>query len=529
MNESPFLANRKIIYGLLGLIMLAALALRLKGLTTNSLAVDEPWHALLALRPGFALDYWSDRCTSCVCSHPYIFYLVHTISLGLLGPTLLAARLPDALAGTGTVLLGFLIARRVSTPAVGLWTAFLMAFNFTLAGYSQLFRPYGIWIFSTALLIWVGLRARERPSLGRMALLCLLLPLTQQSAYGVLFVAGGVGVLLLASFVFMTDQWKRLWGRIGAYLLILAAVGVFFLRFNIRRQDVLGFSEVEFYEPFFIKSMSLTETAANLVSQFITLLDKFVPFVGQSDVNSLFIALTFFVALVGLGHLAQEPKGRDLLWLLGGTVAAEVLAILTSQWTIHWRHSLYLIVFYLIFLGRGVAAIGEWIAAKRLYPSLILGLALLAILPARAALRSPFIYPGWGSNEFVAELSRRFRSGDAIYADRHAGCALVYLLWADDPDLIAMCTEQDCAKGSSKLRAVEAFGVKAWAILGGGDVSALVNVGPERVWAIVSPNANQVELKAARTGFGPKYRAAETWRPRPSSVNFWIRYDRVTP
>ncbi|MBW1711782.1 MAG: glycosyltransferase family 39 protein [Deltaproteobacteria bacterium] len=514
------------VIGLLGLILAAGLGLRLKGLTANSLAIDEQFHALLALRPDFIGHYWGDQCRLYVCSHPFLFYLIHKASLALFGPSLLAARLPDLLAGLGVIYLGFLIGRRLSGPGLGLGTAFLMAFNFTLAGYSQMFRPYGLWIFMTTLLIWIGLWLAGKISGPRLALVLVLIPLAQQTAYGSLFVLGGVGLVLVKVFWAEEARKKRRWPWYASYFAVLGATALLFLTFNTWRQENITWSEMDFYQPWVVTNMSPAQALEGALSQFISALDQWLPLVGQREVNSLFIGLSLFVALVGLGRLAGQAQGRNLLWLLAGVLGAEAAAILAGKWTIHWRHSLFLIVFYLILVAQGLAVLGGWLRQKKLYPALALGLVLLALLPVRAVLKEPFLFPGWGTNELVAQLKAGAQEGDALYADLRSSYSLIYLLWADDLDLIYIATEPN-NEALRKLRRLEAFGTKMPVILGGPDVTPLVERRPTRIWAIISPNAFKPEIEAAKKGFGPDYEVVKEWTSGHSPTAFWRLYRRV--
>lgn len=79
----------------------------------------------------------------------------------------IAARSVEAIYGTATILLVFVIGRRIFGPGVGLLAAFLLSVTPWHLHVSSNFKPDGLLVFTVTLTFWLSLLALERPSLWR--------------------------------------------------------------------------------------------------------------------------------------------------------------------------------------------------------------------------------------------------------------------------------------------------------------------------------------------------------------------------
>jgi hypothetical protein len=155
--------------------------------------------------------------------HPPLSIALLALVTGLLGESLPAVRLVPALAGAGAVLVVGLTARRLGAGAFGQAVAMVAALAAPL--YLALHHIYSmnaldvlVWALAAYLLLGVV----ERPTLGRWALLGLLLGLGLQTKISVLWLGAGLAVGLVA-----TRRGRRLLATPGPWL----AGGLAFLLF----------------------------------------------------------------------------------------------------------------------------------------------------------------------------------------------------------------------------------------------------------------------------------------------------------
>ena len=100
--------------------------------------------------------------------HPPLDYMVQ-LGIERTGAPEWARRLPSVAAGTATVLLAALLARRWFGAAAGLGAALLLACSPIHVRYSQEVRPYAAGIFFLFLAVWALDACRSRPSIPRAA------------------------------------------------------------------------------------------------------------------------------------------------------------------------------------------------------------------------------------------------------------------------------------------------------------------------------------------------------------------------
>jgi 4-amino-4-deoxy-L-arabinose transferase-like glycosyltransferase len=89
---------------------------------------DEAWYGVISrnlLQPGaswLTLEYNANP----FLDHPPLGFFLKAISMAILGETTFAVRLPEALLGVVSVVLVYLIGRRLSSPWAGLWGALIL-------------------------------------------------------------------------------------------------------------------------------------------------------------------------------------------------------------------------------------------------------------------------------------------------------------------------------------------------------------------------------------------------------------------
>lgn len=155
----------------LGAVLMLAGGLRLFGLGTESLWVDELASVWFSAPP----DIGAVISRTAGDVHPPGYYLILHFTTVLLGDAEWAVRLPSALAGTLAVYVTFLLGKELYSHQEGLVGALLMAVFFTPVYYSQEARSYSLLLlFSvvTAFFWWRSysrLRVGESPGLANYA------------------------------------------------------------------------------------------------------------------------------------------------------------------------------------------------------------------------------------------------------------------------------------------------------------------------------------------------------------------------
>ena len=143
----------------LALVIAVGLAIRLFRLDFQSLWLDE---VLTVQNSAFPLsriifDPEVDR------NFPPLHTVLVHLSMGLLGKSETALRLPSVLAGVISIPLIFGVARFWLGPAVGLLTAWLLALSPLHVWYSQEARPYALFIALALASVWFAQRLVSRP------------------------------------------------------------------------------------------------------------------------------------------------------------------------------------------------------------------------------------------------------------------------------------------------------------------------------------------------------------------------------
>jgi mannosyltransferase len=142
-------------------ILLLAAALRLWGLGTESLWLDE---GITAHRTGISFgqlvrDFRGETQT-------ILYYLGENAWCAVAGRSEAALRFPSLVFGVLTVWAVFLFARQVFSPAAALWAAFLLAINPFAIFYSQEARPYALLLLTAVLSLYFLLRFLRSPGKG---------------------------------------------------------------------------------------------------------------------------------------------------------------------------------------------------------------------------------------------------------------------------------------------------------------------------------------------------------------------------
>lgn len=198
---------------LFGLILAAAIVLRIKGLTEWSISDDE----VHTLRDSLSFSWSNDR--------PLVYALNHYIVLPLVGLRELGLRLVPFLAGAVAVPGFYLMYRRLGRTREGLVVALLVAFSAWHLYWSQFARYYTLvflftGLFGLALLLW--LQERDIRWIGAALLAGVLATLAHPSAAPV--IAVGLLATAVVEFPDRSARTRRVWLGIAAAVIVLASV-----------------------------------------------------------------------------------------------------------------------------------------------------------------------------------------------------------------------------------------------------------------------------------------------------------------
>lgn len=213
MTEPGGTGRRVFLAGLSGITLLAA-ALRLEGLSTRELWLDESctsfWVHHFNAGPEESASPWHEPAHV-----PYFFLL--RIWTRLFGENEWGLRSLSAVSGTLTVAILGLLAARLSQPRVGILVALLAAIHPLHLYYSQEARAYAFWVFLVSVLVYLLVRAAQE---GRFT-----------------FWAGYVGLSLLA---FLTHYYTLFWIPATLAALLLSPALKMFFRSWMKAHAILG-------------------------------------------------------------------------------------------------------------------------------------------------------------------------------------------------------------------------------------------------------------------------------------------------
>jgi hypothetical protein len=110
------------------------------------------------------------------------------------GPTVYAVRLPSLLAGLGTLILFWIVARRLLSSAGAIMALAVVAVSQHLIVYSGEAKPYALDVAIALAVVWMALRWEDKPATWQRALRYgLLMGLAVWLSFPAVFVIGGVG------------------------------------------------------------------------------------------------------------------------------------------------------------------------------------------------------------------------------------------------------------------------------------------------------------------------------------------------
>jgi len=409
----------------LGLLTLAALALRLWGIDSRALLPDEGSSLYYAQLPLSTL-FWS------LCDpHPPGYYLLLR-GAAALGQGEAWLRLPSALAGTLAVPLTWAVGRAAMRPTAqpgqrwpdqaALLAAALVAFAPLAVWYSQEARAYALLALLTLAMAWAALRWRLRRTRRAAAAFLLAGWLALAAEYGALVILFGLSLFLLSgwpwrSAIISQPRAGRQWLALQAALL-----APFALWWLVSAQ------------PAALAQMSYQAIFLAVQAQRLGL--DWTPELAQRV-----LALTGLAA-AGLGlavAVAVRRSPRVRRWLGSPWVAAALLAVVVALAVLGALPRLYTVKRHLNALLPFVSIAAAWallrvrVGEGRPSPARrgAAGAAIASLLALSVALLLIAPQPAWP--QLVETLAAQLQDGDALWVDELDAAVFAYYWQARAP------------------------------------------------------------------------------------------------
>jgi hypothetical protein len=394
---------------LLGILGLAVL-FRLSDLGARNLWTDEAWVALAALAPTPGEALTLGRST------PPFYILTLWSLVQMLGGSEAVLRSLSFAFGVGTVVLFWVLARRLTTPAASLLGLALVAVSPVLVYFSKELKQYSGDAFFAVLVVWLAERLTERPSNAGWLALALVGPLALGFSHGAVFVLPVVLVVLWLQAP-RAGRFRLVW--LGAFWGL--AVAVFYL-FVYRGQvdpELVAYWALDF--PDFSGLLPFLTWFVGALSRYFHYFFNYF-----SSTTWGWLWGVFFI-IAGLGVLVRKGPRRLLLYW-GGPLLLTFGAAAVHRFPFmgHYNGSRLLLFsapwLYLI-AAAGTAAVFTWLW-RRPWRWLALVLAALILITSQpAALVRENLRPQANRQELkplAAYLQSHLQPGNEIYVYYHA-------------------------------------------------------------------------------------------------------------
>ena len=336
---------------------------------------------------------------------PIGFLLLQKAAVTLAGPSEYALRLVPFLAGIGTLLFGWLLARRWLGPEGGLVALGLLAVCDPLVSYSAEAKQYGLDTLASVVLLWAATRVLQERRRNDLVLLACLGSVLIWFSHPSVFVLAGVFAMLVVRAVRDSDR--------GAILGLAAVASGWTASFllcealSLRRLAVNRFF-LEFWAPSFVPPVAELPWFANRLA------GKFAAFLDVSPSPPLLL-VWFGVGVIACAALRLPFAVAAFVPLLAAGCASAA-----SLYPLSERLLMFLVPIALFVLAEGLDFVRR-LAGRRLPGAGALVLAAAFVFPAWQSLhelRSPRVIQDF--KPLFEELRGRARPDDWIYVSHLA-------------------------------------------------------------------------------------------------------------
>ena len=348
----------------LGGLLLLALVLRVVGLNAPL------WYDEILTLTHFVREPWAKLLTDFSSLNNHMLYSIEAkISVGLLGESAWAFRLPAMLLGVASLFILWLLARKPAGAIPALVAVFLTAVSYHHVWFSQNARGYTQLLFLTGLATWLFLRGMERPTWRIW------------TAYGVTIAACmythlSAGFFLASHGVVAAVMLLRDWrGFRPVYGFALGGVITVLLHLPLFSQVISAMNDV---------SKGKTSAAMAEWVNPLRMLREVIDSLGAlGPLAPLALTGGLLVIVVGAVTLCRRAPVLSAIYLLSIPIAMAILLALSFRiWT---RYFLVDILYIFLFIAVGLDVLSQWFARTISLPGLGRPLYILAIVVAAGA------------------------------------------------------------------------------------------------------------------------------------------------
>jgi 4-amino-4-deoxy-L-arabinose transferase-like glycosyltransferase len=402
----------------LGVILAVAVALRLLGISANSLWFDEAFSWLVARQPAWAILV---QRLEPILPPLYHFLLHFWIRLG---ESEFVLRLFSAICEWLVVPVVYILGRELFTKATGLAAALLIAALPFHVYFAQEARPYALIVLLSALMLWGFVRTWRGAGYRAWLVVGILAALNIYAHYFAIFTLAVLHVFVLLTRMHDRRAWP---GLFLADLIALALVGPHLPSAWAQTRQVTSHFWLSVPSP-----LEPIKTLDYLLFSHTTPL-PLVP-------AALFLTLSIFV-VVTWAALRARAEVRQRLFLLLALILVPILAVLLISWIIgpaYLDRAFSLVTpAYVLLLGWGLAHPPRGSPVRLLYG----GLALVAV----ASLGNHYFKPDSAKppfREVGAILQERWQERDVLF-HLHDSSYLPLLYYAPKADSYLLENDSD--------------------------------------------------------------------------------------
>ena len=291
---------------------------------------------------------------------PILFLWVQLTVTKLFGYTEMTLRLVPFLAGLGSMVLFYRLARICLTDVPRLLAVALFSVTYATIRYSAEAKPYGIDLFVSLVLVNCMVNWLNRPESNRwLWILAALIPFALGLSYGSVMIGGGLS---------LTMAWviwrQRRWGSLAPWLtfsfvLLGSFLGLYFL--CIRVQAAV---ELNAMRDFWVEHFPPLESVGSFAYWFLYVhTGDILAYPGGGTPYQSTAATICWVA--GLAALGRRRYGTVLVLCLAPQALTFGAALLKRYpYGGHIRLNLYLAPFMCMIIGYGATALMAWVARR---------------------------------------------------------------------------------------------------------------------------------------------------------------------
>ena len=351
-----------IFYLLFFIILTAAFYIRIYNLGVRSLWLDEAWVANAVIQ--YDLSHLVKRALTA----PLFFVLsIHYLTI-VLGKTEFVLRLLPCLFGIGTLILFFLLIRRITGKTATLITLLMLSFSYQFIHYSKQLKQYSAAMFFTLLLIYFCEKiviSNKNKDWVFFSLFCIL---GVGFDHSILFIVPTVFAVLLLNIPF-----KYYWKRIVYSGIFVFTFSFLFFYFCILKQISNSIRSIQKYWLSFYPNLS---SVSSFFNWFISSFKKMFYYFDLP-----FFPISLLIILLGLSLFYKKSNKRYLIYIIFPLLLALIASFLKRYPFGGSRLMLFFAPLLYFAFGNGLNFILEKLNRNKLHLPLICTVIFLSISP----------------------------------------------------------------------------------------------------------------------------------------------------